>query len=482
MCKSLCLGIVLLAETVSASEVRLSSFSPAADGKTDDTGALQALFSAARKGKARRVIIEPGVYFVNRGNVALCGNCTVEAEGAEFVFPRKLGEREQRVMFKGVDLTNFRWQGGFFRGYVYDPTRAENTWEPSTLTRGILLVTSAAGRTDSVFFSGLRGRDVGGAVLSVMGSEAKTTTNFAQRVDVRDCSFVRCGKFMWDYGFLWERLTFPDRFPADQVALAKRYDDEAEPVEKRFWRWNPIGGGPGKGGLDLWRCRYAVVSGCRLDACGDAMHIGECQDVVFSGNQVTGARMGAFYIGNFCQRVSVTGNTVDGTNGSRIMSVETCSQDITIVGNVFANGGRGSWINQPKNIVIANNIFVRNTLKCTPKENVGRLTYHAHGGYERYPEIYFTTVNPRGTYGPVIMKDNVFTLSSDASLAVAFRNGGRNIRFDGNAFTGAVKDIYVGEHCEMPEISGNIGLGKVVRTIGDAQSGGGLPEDRWSGK
>ena len=209
------------------------------------------------------------------------------------------------------------------------------------------------------------------------------------------------------------------------------------------------------------------------------MHIAESHHVVFTGNQVTGARMGAFFIAHFCKDVTITGNTVDGTNGSRVMSVEKSTEDITIVGNTFRNGGRGSWINQPKNIIIANNIFCENTLKCTPETGTGRHTYHEKGGFEKYPEIYFTTYQPRAEYGPVIIRDNIFTLSPHASLAVAFRNGGRGIIFENNVFRGARRDVYVGPYCDMPRMAGNVGLGNVIREIGDKHSGGGLPEDQW---
>ncbi len=88
-----------------------------------------------------------------------------------------------------------------------------------------------------------------------------------------------------------------------------------------------------------------------------------------------------------------------------MVSVEKSTENITIVGNIFRNGGRGSWINQPKNIIIANNIF------------------------------------------------------------------------ENNVFRGAKKNVYVGKHCDMPRMEGNVGLGEIVREIGDAQSGDGLPED-----
>lgn len=462
-------------------EMRLSDFSPHADGVRDDTPAFTAFFKAAAAAKCRKLIIEPGVYLLNvASSIPLYGDCMVVADGAEFRFPRRLDKH--RSMFRGVDVSNFCWRGGFFRGYVYDPDRAENDWEPCASSRGIVLETSEKGRTENIHISRVCGEGLCGAAVTVAGYIGKNATNRAENVDVRDCSLVRCGKFMWDYGFLWERRTHPELFDAAQVALAEKYDDPSAPVAKTYWQWGPRGSGPGKGGIDLSACRNVIVSGCRMNACGDAMHINACHHVVFSANQITGARMGAFFIAFYCKDVTVTGNTVDGANGSRVMSVEGSTEDVTIVGNTFRNGGRGSWINQPKNIIIANNIFCENTLKCTPEIGKGRLTHHKGGKFERYPEIYFTTYQPGATYGPVVMRDNIFTLSPYASLAVAFRNGGRGILFENNIFQGATKDVYVGPHCEMPRMNGNVGLGKVVRELGDAQSGGGLPEEKWAAK
>ncbi len=51
------------------------------------------------------------------------------------------------------------------------------------------------------------------------------------------------------------------------------------------------------------------------------MHLQKCDGVVFSNNQITGSRMGAFFLAEFCKNATITGNTVDGTNGSRVISV-----------------------------------------------------------------------------------------------------------------------------------------------------------------
>ena len=470
-------------EVVPPVEPHLSDFGAKGDGVTDDTEAFIRFFTAAKDACRRKVTIDPGVYLLaGEKSIPLYGNCVVVAEGAEFRFPERLGDNHRRVMFHGENVCDLRWRGGFFRGYVYDPAAADNKWEPHSSSRGIVLETTRDGRTDSVHFSEIGGEGLSGAAVSVYGYLKGGVTNRATNVDVRDCSLVRCGNFMWDYGFLWERRTYPELFAPEQVELANRYDDLSAPVEKSFWRWGPKGIGPGKGGIDINKAANVIVSGCRMNACGDAMHVAESHHVVFNGKQITGARMGAFFIAHFCKDVTITGNTVDGTNGSRVMSVEKSTEDITIVGNTFRNGGRGSWINQPKNIIIANNIFCENTLKCTPETGKGRHTYHEKGGFEKYPEIYFTTYVPRAEYGPVILRDNIFTLSPHASLAVAFRNGGRGIIFENNVFRGAKRDVYVGPHCDMPRMSGNVGLGNVIREIGDKHSGGGLPEDQWSGE
>ena len=480
--KSILTGIMIACAGVAMGEAepRLADFGAKGDGVTDDTEAFVRLFEAAREGRCRKLTIDPGVYLLaGEKSVPLSGDCVVVAEGAEFRFPESLGTNHRRVMFRGEDIRNFRWRGGFFRGYVYDPAAKDNRWEPHASSRGIVVETTRDGRTDGIFVSEVGGEGLSGAAVSVYGYLRDGVTNRATNVDVRDCSLVRCGNFMWDYGFLWERRTYPELFSPEQVALANKYDDLDAPVEKSFWRWGPKGIGPGKGGIDIVRAENVIVSGCRMNACGDAMHIAESHHVVFAGNQVTGARMGAFFIAHFCKDVTITGNTVDGPNGSRVMSVEKSTEDITIVGNTFRNGGRGSWINQPKNIIIANNIFCENTLKCTLETGTGRHTYHEKGGFEKYPEIYFTTYQPRAEYGPVIIRDNIFTLSPHASLAVAFRNGGRGIIFENNVFRGAKRDVYVGPYCDMPRMAGNVGLGDVIREIGDKHSGGGLPEDQW---
>lgn len=209
----------------------------------------------------------------------------------------------------------------------------------------------------------------------------------------------------------------------------------------------PAGSGPGKGALDLVGCEKVIVRGCRLSALGDTMHIQKSRGIVFTGNHITGSRMGAFFLAEFCQDAVVTGNTVDGSNGSRVVSVEKSCEDVVITGNTFRNGGRGSWINQPRNFVLADNVFVNNTTKCERDPRRGRRSF-VTGDYERYAEVYFTTHEPGGRYGNVTIRGNIFTSGPHATHAITFAPGGDTLVVTDNIFRGPVTSIPAPKACE----------------------------------
>jgi S-formylglutathione hydrolase FrmB len=226
---------------------------------------------------------------------------------------------------------------------------------------------------------------------------------------------------------------------------------------KAYWAlYSPVGAGPGKGAVDLVGCRTVRVSGCRLSARGDTMHIQYSRDVVFAHNHITGSRMGAFFLAEFCKTATVTGNTVDGTNGSRVVSVEKSCEDVTLVGNTFRGGGRGSWINQPRNFVLADNVFTNNTTKGERDPRTGRRS-HVTGDYFPWAELYFTTHEPGGRYGNVIIRGNVFTSGPAAKAAVTFEPGGDGIVVTGNVFAGPARAILPPPGAKDVTIRDNIG-------------------------
>lgn len=352
--------------------------------------------------------------------------------------------------------------------------------------------------------------------------------SYVDGVTLDQCRLLRTGKFMWDYGYLWQIVVWPEEATAQERELAKRYfrhdlvrqglstnkgetkinlgeHKPPKPTERDYRGqgcvcffgegvprplvrgkkyfvvgsdetsitvsdtlrgkpiqleetsgsdlnmitdvfdahlalYAPIGSGPGKGSFDLVGCKDVIVQGSQFSALGDTMHIQRCKNINFASNQILGSRMGAFFLAEYCQNAVIVGNTVDGTNGSRVVSVEKSCRDVVMVSNTFRNGGRGSWINQPTNFVLANNVFVDNTTKCEPKPGRGRKTFES-GDYEDYAELYFTTHQNNGRYGNVIVRDNIFTSGDHASSAIECQAGGQNITIRGNTFSGTVQTI-----------------------------------------
>lgn len=515
----------------------------------EDAAKLELLFSA--KSESGGIItIPPGNYDLDGTRpIPLASHTTVFAHGARFHFPEKLADGARLVLFAGADVTHFAWHGGEFLGQVFDPDRETNSWEPNVNAKAIEITTTKPGGTSDLLFRDIKSNGVAGSVIGVHGLAAKGSESaveaYAERVAVESCTLLRSGKFMWDYGYLWQIMTWPEEYEPREVERARRYfrtdlmrenltmedsDDRVrfnntadplpvsqsgEPKEAlsflgdglprnlvrgkqyfivestpefiriadapggspirfegsgsdgvalvhdlfaSFWAlYAPKGGGSGKGAVDITSTSGLRITGSRLSALGDTMHVQRSRNIVFANNHITGSRMGAFFLAEFCQNATVTGNLIDGTNGSRVMSVEKSCEDITIIGNTFRNGGRGSWINQPKNFILQGNIFTDNTTKGEPGLRRGRRSYET-GEPRRFPELYFTLHEEDGSYGPVIVRDNIFTPGASAPVeAVTFAPHGRDIQVSGNSFQGKPIIIAVDPTCENLLIRDNPG-------------------------
>jgi len=502
--------------------------------RADDAAKIAALFAPAAE-RGGMVTIPPGDY-------SLDGAQPVRLASHTTVFARV-------VLFSGENVNDFRWLGGQFSGHVFDPAHEENSWEPNANTRAILMTTTPGGDTGNLTFRDIRSDGLAGAAISVAGAEKRGSDRevetYARNVTVENCTLERSGKFMWDYGLLWQITIWPgDYTPREREMAAKyfrndlirgpvmiadgddrvRFDNHEKPIavsatdEPQFalcffggalprnivqgrqyfvvessadsiriaeqpggppikfagasgdgvklirnlagafsGLFAPTGSGPGKGALDLVGCEKVIVRGCRLSALGDTMHIQKSRGVVFADNHITGSRMGAFFLAEFCQNATITGNTVDGTNGSRVISVEKSCEDVTITGNTFRNGGRGSWINQPRNFVMTGNVFVNNTTKNERDPHRGRRSFLT-GDYDQKPELYFTLYERDGSYGPVIVRDNIFVLGPECgSPAVTFASGGKQIIFKDNVFRGGAAAVQVDPSCADVDIRENPG-------------------------
>ena len=515
----------------------------------DDTARVTAFFAPAAE-HGGTVTIPPGDYALDgREPILLPSHTTVFAYGAQFHLPESLGDKTRLVIFTGQNISDFRWFGGRFIGHVFDPAGEENSWEPNANTRAILITTTPGHATENLTFRDVTSDGLAGAAISVYGAEKRGSDReieaYARNVTVENCALERSGKFMWDYGLLWQITVWPEDYtPREQAMAAKyfrndlisgpvtmadgddhiRFDNRQKPIpvsandEPQFGLclfggtlprnivrgrqyfivesnpdsikiaerpggapikfeggggdgvklihnfagafsglFAPTGSGPGKGALDLVGCEKVIVRGCRLSALGDTMHIQKSRCVIFANNHITGSRMGAFFLAEYCQNATIIGNTVDGTNGSRVISVEKSCEDVTITGNTFRNGGRGSWINQPRNFVMTGNIFVNNTTKNERDPHRGRRSYIT-GNYEQKPELYFTLYERDGSYGPVIVKDNIFVLGPECgSPSVTFAPNGKQLIFKDNVFRNGSAEIQVDPTCAEVDIRDNPG-------------------------
>jgi hypothetical protein len=522
--------------------------------KSDDTDRLKAIFAHPASPEGI-ILVPPGDYYLDgRRPITLSSQTTIQATGARFHLPATLPDQARIVLFYGENVTNLTWIGGHFQGNVFDPSRSDNPWPPNANTRPILLTTTPDGDTENLDFRDITSAGLAGAVVTVSGALAAgddlQIKRHARNIRIENCHFLRSGKFMWDYGYLWQITVWPEDYGATEHAQAARYfrhdlvkgplrieagdsriwfdnstplpvtpaHDGPEALRGHDWicffgdtlpanlnrgrryaviesvpeyiriaetiagppivfattagrkvqlianlfeahlaLFSPVGAGPGKGALDLVGCENVTVHGCELSALGDTMHIQNCREIVFTGNRITGSRMGAFFLAEYCAHARVENNFIDGTNGSRVMSVEKSCANITVRHNTFINGGRGSWINQPRGFVLENNVFNNNTTKSEPETGRGRRSFLT-GGYEQWAELYFTTYEVGAHYGPVEIRGNTFTSGANAAHALLFEPGGRDITVTANKFDGPVRSVAPTLGCSGVTFNDNSGL------------------------
>jgi hypothetical protein len=534
------------AEKPAAKTFSLVEYALPAKASDDATPALQRLFVDVQQQGGGLISIPPGNYFLSgKEPIALASNTRVDATGAVFTLPEKLGNQARLTIFTGSNLHDFHWTGGKFLGRCFDPAKPENDWEPNVATLIFALTTTKS--TERISFRRVESLGIAGAVISVFGqSEPRSESGvqtYAKQVRVDNCQLLESGRFMWDYGYLWHILIRPDEFTEHERQLPAKYfrndlvrsklqagsgdrlirfdnakvlpvAKEVKPSDvvvffggdlpKNIQRgkqyfivesqpegikvaeqpggqtlvldgplgpdaklihnqqaayhalYAPLGGGSGKGAVDLVACEDVRLSNCQLSARGDTMHIQKSRNIVVANNQILGSRMGAFFLAEYCSNATVTGNTIDGTNGSRVMSIEKSCRDVTITGNTFRNGGRGSWINQPTNFILSGNVFVNNTTKAESDPKRGRRTYLT-GEFEVYPELYFTLHKPDGEYGSVIVKDNVFETGPACVEAITFAKNGTGIIVKDNIVKGPGRKITVDPTCKEVVVEGNLG-------------------------
>ena len=194
---------------------------------SEDRLKLAALFAKAAD-HGGTVTIPPGDYYLDGTEpIPLTSRTTVFAYGARFHLPEKLGDQARAVVFAGENVSDFRWFGGHFSGRVFDPGRTDNSWEPNANTRGILITTTSGGETTNLTFRDVSSDGMAGAVITVLGAAKpgsdREIDTYARNVTVENCTLERSGKFMWDYGYLWQITVWPEDYNDAERALAAKY-------------------------------------------------------------------------------------------------------------------------------------------------------------------------------------------------------------------------------------------------------------------
>ncbi len=194
--------------------------------RAEDTKRIGEMLSSAGAGGV--VTIPSGDYYLDGSKpLGLVSNTTVIAYGARFHLPKVLPDKASVVVFAGQDVSRFAWHGGEFLGHVFDPDIQENNWEPNASVKGIELTTTRAGGTHDILFRDVKSDGMAGAVIGVHGLPKKDSESeveaWAERVTIENCTLLRSGRFMWDYGYLWQILTWPEEYEVWEVDRARRY-------------------------------------------------------------------------------------------------------------------------------------------------------------------------------------------------------------------------------------------------------------------
>lgn len=84
----------------------------------------------------------------------------------------------------------------------------------------------------------------------------------------------------------------------------------------------------------------------------------------------------------------------------------------------------------------------------------------------QFPELYFTLYEPNASYGPVIVRDNIFILGNSAPKeVVTLAANGRNIQFTGNVFQTKPAQIVVDPTCTLTQIENNAGAETITKPV-----------------
>jgi len=210
------------------------------DGVTDAQPGLKTLFEAVAGGSGpRSVVFPPGKYLIGltsiSNQIALPSNTTIDATGAQFLFPIYLPTNNAAypfpLAFSTTDVTNLTWNGGSVLGYGFDLGAVDpstNVWKPAE-TPAFLYFSSTDGHgCENIVIQNLSATNLSGPVVAVNGVGSgsvwsATTTTAARRLTITNCTFMQCGLFAWDYSYLLQIICYSNRYSPGQWWMATNY-------------------------------------------------------------------------------------------------------------------------------------------------------------------------------------------------------------------------------------------------------------------
>ncbi len=89
------------------------------------------------------------------------------------------------------------------------------------------MTTTADGSTRDLHFRDVSSDGLGGAAITVLGAPKNGSDReiaaYAHNVTIEHCTLERTGKFMWDYGFLWQITVWPEDYDENLRTMARKY-------------------------------------------------------------------------------------------------------------------------------------------------------------------------------------------------------------------------------------------------------------------
>jgi uncharacterized protein (TIGR03437 family) len=370
--------------------MRVSSFLPAdyvTDGSVDYSSYLNAALNSAA-GTGQTLIFDPITYGIGTLNaITIPSNTKVSAAGARFVASAAFSDTppgQDGSFFVATTAQHVLWDGGDFEG-------SRDQWYEGTNINALRF----DGSLNDITVQNATIRNFSAPGVFVRGTAASPATN----ISVLNCTFDRDSAIYRDY-------LSPDPGPAKDSTDA----DKGQ-------------------ALIHYASNVVFQSNTVTNSLGDGVYIRWTSNASIEANQINASNMGGLLL-TTCTNATVQGNTFNG-NGSRNITVEWGSQQISIFDNTIENGGReGVWGDGFYSGRVADNIFITNGRKHDlPDDTDLSLNRWGNGA----PAAQLAQMPPESA--AVTIEGNIFHTGADQSHAVCIGSGLAGAVLEYNVFS-----------------------------------------------